>query len=274
MIHEATEPPPPRGVLLTTRGGAGRIVADNPGPMTYHGTNTYLVDDDASGLLTIIDPGPDLAPHIDAVAAACTGRACRILLTHTHADHAGAAPALRARVQAPIWGWHRPWAGPPPDHALADGEETGSFRALHSPGHAPDHLVFEWRGGIVFTGDHVMGWSTTVVSPPDGDMTAYMESLRRLTGRGHACYLPAHGPAIASPESYTQGLLKHRLLRERQVLEALSATATTLPALTRLLYPSLAAPLLPAAERSTLAHLLKLERDDRARQDGGGWCAV
>ena len=175
-----TESQPPRGVATDILPGIRRIVADNPSVMTYFGTNTYLLDG-ADGL-TVIDPGPDQPAHVrDILAAAGEVAIHRILLTHGHGDHAGAAASLRAATGAPIFGCQR--AQTPPDTGLADGGEVAGLRAVFTPGHAGDHLCFAATVGshkILFSGDHVMSWSSSIVNPPDGDMRDYYGSLKRL----------------------------------------------------------------------------------------------
>ena len=160
--------------------------------MTYHGTNSWLLEE-ADGL-TVIDPGPEDAAHMAALLAASGGRVRRIVLTHTHSDHLGAAAGLRAATGAPIFGWGAPWqAGFVPDQALGDGERVGGLTAIHTPGHASDHVCFAWDQGGLFSGDHVMSWNTSIVSPPDGDMAAYMASLRLLMGREDGAFYCGHG---------------------------------------------------------------------------------
>ena len=265
------EPEPARLVPLAVQPGLSRIVAPNPGPMTYHGTNTWLVEE-ADGL-TVIDPGPNDAAHLSAIIA--MGPIRRILLTHTHPDHLGGAPALKSATGAPIYGWGKPWAPDfTPDMALADGESIGPFTVLHTPGHASDHLCFAYDGGILFSGDHVMSWSTSIVSPPDGDMTAYMESLRRLLVRSDTLYLGGHGPPLPQPAKLVRAMLLHRISREMAVLHALSDTPLREEDLVSLLYGNLAQDLLRPAANVVGAHLLKLSAEGRAEQRGEGWIRV
>ena len=234
--------------------------------MTYTGTNTWVVDG-ADGL-TVIDPGPDDAAHLAAVAR--LGRVVRVVLTHTHPDHADGAPALRAMTEAPIHAFAPCWAaGFVPDVPLADGSRVGPMVALHTPGHASDHLCFALDGtGVLFTGDHVMSWSTSIVSPPDGDMAAYMAGLRRLLARDDTLYLCGHGPPLADPLPLVRGMLSHRAAREVAVLTALRRGPATEAALVADVYPGLEVPLVPAARRSLLAHLQKLVREGRVVLDG------
>ena len=269
------EAEPPRLVSLAVRPGISRMVAPNPGPMTYHGTNTWLIEGEDG--LTVIDPGPDDPDHLDAIRK--VGPVARILLTHTHPDHLAGAPALQATTGAPILGWGKPWApGFAPDIALQDGQSIGAFTALHTPGHASDHLCFALPGGILFSGDHVMSWSTSIVSLPDGDMAAYMDSLRLLLARNDTLYLGGHGPPLENPGSLVRAMLLHRVSRENAVMSALSQSPCTAEHLVELLYGNLAPELLRPAARVVGAHLAKLGREGKAAQlgdrDGGGWVSA
>ena len=248
------------------------MVAPNPGPMTYTGTNTWLVECEDG--LTVIDPGPDDAAHVAAIAA--QGRVARIVLTHTHPDHLAGAPALRAATGAPIVGWHAPWDRSfVPDIPLADGARAGPLLALHTPGHASDHLCFALEGtGVLFTGDHVMSWSTSIVSPPDGDMAAYMASLRLLLAREDTLYLCGHGPPLPQPMGLVRGMLSHRAGREAAILAALRRGPTDIDDMVGAMYAGVEPGLHPAARRSVLAHLLKLEGEGRAARTGEQWRAA
>ncbi len=263
-----TEPEPPRFIPLAVRPGIRRIVAPNPGPMTYHGTNTWLLEGDDG--LTVIDPGPNEPAHIQAIAD--SGPIARIVLTHTHKDHFEAALPLQAMTGAPIAGWARPWVQNfLPDIPLADGDRIGALTAWHTPGHASDHLCFALADGTLFTGDHVMSWSTSIISPPDGDMGAYMASLRLLLTRNATIYLAGHGPALENPQPLVRAMLAHRATRESAVLGALSADPRSEADLVNVLYSGLAPNLVRAASRTVLAHLLKLAKEGRARQTPEGW---
>jgi glyoxylase-like metal-dependent hydrolase (beta-lactamase superfamily II) len=265
-----TESEPVRGALLPAASGIGRIVAPNPGPMTYHGTNSWLLEEPDG--FTVVDPGPDDPAHVAALLAATGGRVRTILLTHTHHDHLGATAALQAKTGAPVLAWGTPWAKNfTPTRALADGEPIGSLTALHTPGHASDHLCFAHPSGILFTGDHVMSWSTSIVSPPDGDMLAYMDSLRRLLARDDTLYLPGHGPPLTDPALLVRGMLGHRMMRESAIVRCLEVGQATEEALVAALYTGLAPHLFPAAARSVLAHLLKLQAEGRAECRDGDW---
>jgi glyoxylase-like metal-dependent hydrolase (beta-lactamase superfamily II) len=250
---------PPRGVKLPVLPGISRIVADNPGVMTYHGTNTYLVAGDDG--LTVIDPGPDSAAHVaDILAAAGGAKVARIVLTHTHSDHCGAVPALAAATGAPVYGHGGKLA---PDVRLADGAAFAGFTALHTPGHAADHLCYEYRLAdgrkILFSGDHVMSWSSSIVNPPEGDMRDYYHALERLLARDDEIYLGGHGPLLAQPRALVVEMLAHRRFRERTILEALGEQSWAVAHLAAKLYNKADAYLKLAAQRNVLAHMLKLK---------------
>ncbi len=267
-----TEPEPERGAALAVQPGIRRVVAANRGPMTYHGTNTYLID--APGGLIILDPGPDDPAHVAAVLAAA-GPVARILLSHTHHDHLGAAPAMRAATGAPVHAWHDP-AAPEfmPDVRLRDGDMVDGWQAVFTPGHAADHLCFAGPDGVLFSADHVMSWSSSVVSPPGGVMADYFASLCRLLARGDRMYLPGHGPPLPDPLPFVQDLLAHRQAREDAIVAALGAAPLTTKALTDLLYSQVDERLRRAAERNVLAHLLKLRDEKRAADSREGWVAA
>ena len=271
----SSEPEPARGVATPVLPGVRRIVADNPGPMTYHGTNTFLLDGPDG--ITVIDPGPDDAGHVAAIMAAAPTGIARILLTHTHADHWGGLPALRQATGAPVYAYAVS-ADPAftADKLLQDGDEVAGLTAVFTPGHAADHLCFAAADGVLFTGDHVMAWSSSVVSPPKGDMQAFMDSLNRLLTRDDRTYLSGHGPLLHDPHPYVETLLRHRLAREEAIAAAVGASAAPADAhgLTIALYAKANPVLLRAAERNVLAHLLKLERDGRIRRDGDLWLAA
>ena len=268
-----TEPTPARGALLPVRPGIGRIVADNPGRMTYHGTNTYLIED-ADGV-TVLDPGPDQPAHVADILRLSPGRIMRIVLTHTHRDHMGAVAALKAQTGAATHGWHRSAERSfVPDVALEDGDAVAGMQAVWTPGHAADHLCFARPDGVLFSADHVMGWSSSVVSPPGGDMAAYVASLQRLLGRQDALYLPGHGPAVPEPRAHVAALLQHRMAREAAIAQALQGQPCTTLGLVDALYSKIDPVLRMAAERNVLAHLQKLEREGRAACHGDEWRAA
>lgn len=259
-----TEPEPPRGQATQSAPGVRRLVANNPGPMTYHGTNTYLLEG-ADGL-TIVDPGPDDPAHLADILA--QGRIARIIVTHAHHDHYGALEALRAATGAPVFARAQSLR---PDHDLPDGAVLEGWTALHTPGHAPDHVCLARADGVLLSADVVMGWSTTVVSPPEGDMIAYFDSLARLSARQDQVFLPGHGPAIGDPAQYLRFLRDHRLGREQAILDALAREPSDIPSLVLALYLGLAERLRPMAARSVEAHLRKLEAESRAAERDGVW---
>ena len=266
------EPEPERGAVMPVVAGISRIVAPNPGPMTYFGTNTYLIEG-AHGF-SVLDPGPASEAHLRAVLAATGGRVARIMLSHTHRDHLDGLPALRAATGAPAYGFHASAAADfSPDRPLRDGDAVGEWTAIHTPGHAADHLCFARADGVVFTADQVMSWSTSIVSPPNGNMADYLASLRRLYARDDRLYLPGHGPPIPEPRRFVRALIDHRVMRENAILSALRGTERTARELVEALYANIPAHLHGPAERSVLAHLEKLEAEGRAVREGDGWRA-
>ncbi len=261
-----------------------RVLAPNPSPFTHTGTQGYVVGDAAS--VAVIDPGPDDARHRAALLRAIDGRAVRaILCTHNHRDHSPGAAPLAAETGAPVVGC-APLAvagdaafdtGYAPDAVLADGERVEgdgwSLQAVATPGHTSNHLAFALpQAQALFSGDHVMGWSTSIVSPPDGDMGAYMASLERLLGRDDAVYYPGHGDAVEQPQRWVRSMLGHRRAREGQILRLLGGgDGLAVPAMAARMYAGIEARLLPAAERSTLAHLIELGRRGEAAEREGLW---
>ena len=277
----------PYAICETLEPGVARLLARNPSPFTYYGTQTYLVGEER---LVVIDPGPDLPDHVDAIVAALNGRPlAAIACTHTHRDHSPASRALKAATGAPIIGC-APLAlesvGPradasfdkhyAPDRILSDGEAIDldggkQLAAVATPGHTSNHLCFEY-GDALFTGDHVMGWSTTVVVPPDGDMGTYMQSLDKLRRRSDRIYYPAHGPAVTKPNQLVRGMMGHRLQRERQILRLIAERPRCIPDIVANAYPGLDPRLVPAAGGSVLAHLMDLERRGLVEvQEGDTW---
>ena len=268
--------------------GVARLLAPNPSAFTYTGTQSYLVGDFE---VVVIDPGPALSDHIEALLAAIAGRpVVAIACTHTHRDHSPAATALKAATGAAIVGCAAlaiDTVGPradasfdfdyAPDRVLADGEaimvDGRSLTAVATPGHTSNHLCYEF-GDALFTGDHVMGWSTTVVVPPDGDMAAYMASLDKLRHRKDRLFYPAHGPAVTRPQQIVRGMLGHRMQREKQILRLVGEGRDTIPAIVARAYPGLDPRLVPAAGGSVLAHLVDLERRGVVSLDGETWTAA
>jgi glyoxylase-like metal-dependent hydrolase (beta-lactamase superfamily II) len=262
-----------------------RLLAPNPSAFTFTGTQTHIV---GRGEVAVIDPGPDIASHVEALLAATAGeRIAAIVCTHTHRDHSPAAGALKEATGAPIIGC-APLAldvagedeafdpGYAPDRVLADGESVAgpgwTLEALATPGHTSNHLCFALpQERALFSGDHVMGWSTSIVSPPDGDMGAYLASLEKLLGRADGIYYPAHGPAVDSPAKLVRGLILHRKQREAGIVAQLGEGQGTVPSIVARLYQAVDPRLHPAAERSVLAHLIDLEHRGIALQSGGAW---
>jgi glyoxylase-like metal-dependent hydrolase (beta-lactamase superfamily II) len=275
-------------VLDEIEPGIARVLAHNPSAFTYYGTQTYVVGDDE---VAVIDPGPDDPAHLDALVDSVGGRRlAAILCTHTHRDHSPAARPLSERTGAPVIGC-APLAleavGPradasfdgdySPDRVLEDGErievDGRSLIAVATPGHTSNHLCFAW-GDALFTGDHVMGWSTTVVVPPDGDMADYMASLDKLRKRGDRIYFPAHGPPVTNPAQYVRHLVGHRLQREAQILRLVTERPRNIEDIVTNAYPGLDSRLTAAAGGSVHAHLLDLERRGSVVQDEDLWTAT
>jgi glyoxylase-like metal-dependent hydrolase (beta-lactamase superfamily II) len=267
-----TEPEPVRGTLLTVAPGIDRIVAGNAGAMTYWGTNTYVVT--TRGGTAVIDPGPDDPTHIAAILAAVP-RIDLILVTHHHRDHRGAVPALKAASGSAVYAGG-PGDDPPfaPDTELKDGMSIHGLEAVHTPGHAPDHFCFGLGDGTLFSGDHVMGWASTSIFPPGGDMAVYIRSLELLRARGDRLLLPGHGPAITDPTPHIDLLLRNRLAREQAILAALHEGKSTASGLVNALYTLRDERLQRPAERTVLAHLIKLESEGQASCEGEWWSAV
>jgi glyoxylase-like metal-dependent hydrolase (beta-lactamase superfamily II) len=244
-----------------------RQVAGNPGPYTLEGTNTWIVGRNPS---VVIDPGPDDAKHLAAVASAA-GPTLAILITHHHSDHEEGAAALAAMLGAPIRAWRRA----PGRLRLRDGDELavggGTLRAVHTPGHTRDHLCFLGEPGrLLFTGDTVLGRGSTVIEPPDGDLSAYLASLERILALEPRVLHPGHGPTVHDAGARLRAYLDHRRERERQVLGLLDDGPASAAALALRIYPRLPAGLGEGATRTTYAHLLKLEHDGVLDRTGRG----
>ena len=242
--------------------------------MTYNGTNTWLVD--WSGGTAVIDPGSEDPAHLEAVLQEAGGRLSHILLTHTHRDHLAGAGTLSRMSGAPVAGY-RTSAEPAfaPDIGLEDGDAIAGLVAVHTPGHAMDHLCLAHPDSILFSGDHVMGWSTSVVPPPPhGDLATFIGQLERVRDRGDRMLLSAHGPAIMAPRSLVQSLLEHRHARERSIAAILTTEPVSFETVLNRAYINLKTPLLAAARANLLSHLIKLEAEGHVVHDTDGWRAV
>jgi glyoxylase-like metal-dependent hydrolase (beta-lactamase superfamily II) len=288
---------PLHGVLEDVAPGIRRIVAANPGPYTFRGTGTYVL---GRGEVAIIDPGPNDERHIATLIRQLAGEVItHVLVTHTHPDHSPGCVPLRAHTNAPTYGF-----GP---HPAAEHEGEGSSEesgdrtftpdgvlrhgdfvhgtgwraeAIHTPGHISNHLCFRVEltaaphERVLFSGDHVMGWSTSVISPPHGDLREYLESLALLRGAGDARYWPTHGTTITKPDEFVDALIAHRHHRTEQIVELLRVTPKTVEALVESMYVGLDPRLVKAAGRSVLAHLVDLERRGNLSTDGTTYTLV
>ena len=300
------EDPPPYGNVEQLSPLVRRVVANNPSMFTYHGSGTFIIGPSGnSDQVAIIDAGPADDDHVEAVLRAVEGqRVTHLLVTHTHPDHSPATAAIQAVTGAPTFGFgpHPPEAIRAHDERVRkaieageepeseDGEGAGdrdfvpdvvtrdgdvvagqgfTFEALHTPGHISNHLCFALQEeDTLFTGDHVMGWSTTVVPAPDGDLNHYLANLRRLLERPEAIYRPTHGPAITNPVSYVSSLIEHREHRERQIIDALANGPRNIESIVADLYADVDKKLHKAAAAVVYAHLLALSRSGRAVTDG------
>lgn len=282
QAEDPKTPPPTPGVAEELEVGLRRVLAPNPSPMTHWGTNTYLI---GTREIAVIDPGPDDPAHLEAILAATRGARLRhILVTHAHRDHSTLAPRLAAATGAPVLGFGPPEAGRSavmqrlaaeglsgggegvdagfaPDATLSDGERLAgpnwSLTAHWTPGHFAGHLAFAWEDRV-FTGDLVMGWASTLISPPDGDVAAFMTSCASLKALGARVFHAGHGAPIANPADRLDWLIDHRRQREAQILDALGPTPQGIGTLTRRIYTDTPPALLPAAERNVFAHLIDL----------------
>jgi glyoxylase-like metal-dependent hydrolase (beta-lactamase superfamily II) len=260
-----------------------RVIARNPSVFTFHGTGTYII---GQGQVAIIDPGPADPAHIAAILAAVRNETVsHILITHTHRDHSPGAALLKAQTGAKTYGF-----GPHPtlesrekieegadrafrpDVTIGEGDVvTGqgwTFDAVHTPGHLPNHLCFALREEqALFSGDHVMGWSTSVIAPPEGDMAEYLASLEKLLPREDRLFYPTHGPPVPEPQAFVRSFIEHRQQREAAILACLKRDNGRIPQIVAEIYRDLDPRLRPAAGRSVLAHLIKLVREDRVVAD-------
>ena len=274
------------GVLEEIAPNIRRIVAPNPGPFTFKGTGTYVV---GHGNVAVIDPGPYIPEHVDALLAALDQEEItHQLITHTHVDHSPAASLVKERTGAPTYGFGPHGSGRyekdakveeggdldfVPDRVLKDGEilngDGWSLECIHTPGHTSNHLCFAYRdGNALFSGDHVMGWSTTIVSPPDGDMREYLNSLRCLSERNEQIFYPTHGAPIEEPKRFIRGLIGHRKMRERQIISVLENGKNCIPDMIPEMYKGLDPRLIPAAQRSVYAHVIDLIERGRIAAQG------
>ncbi len=284
---------PPPGQAVTLQPGLRRILAPNPSPMTYRGTNTYLL---GTGDVAVIDPGPLDRSHLDAILNALMPgqRISHIFVTHSHLDHSPLARPLSRQTGAPILAFGGPTAGRSavmarlaaqglagggegidvqfrPDVELADGEsiegDGWALDVIHTPGHLGNHIALGW-GNICFTADHVMGWASSLVSPPDGDLTDFMAACRKLRAGTWSIFHPGHGAPISDPAARLDWLIAHRQAREVQILEALDQAPGTARHLAERIYVDTPAALLPAAERNVFAHLVDLAGKGRVAPQG------
>ena len=268
-----------------------RVVARNPSAFTFHGTGTYIV---GRGEVAVIDPGPDLPEHLAAIEAAIAGeRVSHIVVTHTHLDHSPLSRPLKARTGAPIFGFGPHGGGRHegpeveeggdmdfvPDMVLRHGAVLSgkgwTLEAVHTPGHTSNHLCFALaEENALFSGDHVMGWSTTVVSPPDGNMRDYLASLDVLMARTEEVYWPTHGAAIPDPRRFVRALAGHRRAREAQIADCIRAGLCTIPEMVERMYQAVPRNLHGAARHTVLAHLIHMVETRRAAADDGAATAA
>lgn len=269
--------------------GIRRVIARNPSEFTLYGTNTFILGE--SGPLAIVDPGPASQEHVDAVLNAVDGaEVSHIFVTHTHRDHSPAADILAAETGAATCGYgphptgrKEDGGGAPvedgpdltfvPQHRLADGETVAGpdweIEAVHTPGHMSNHMCYALAGrGILFSGDHVMAWATSVISPPDGCLLSYMNSLNKVLGRPEAIFLPSHGPAIEDPETVVAAHIAHRDARTRQILDKLAQGPAKIPEIVEAIYEELDPRLIQAARLSVLAHLIYLRKEGLVAAQG------
>jgi glyoxylase-like metal-dependent hydrolase (beta-lactamase superfamily II) len=279
----------PYGVLTRLSPLVSRVLAPNPGPFTFKGTGVYLVG--AQETVAVIDPGPDIAEHVSALKRVIgPRRVSHILVTHSHRDHSPAAAVLKSWSGAPVYGL--------PDHAAPSRQEGAvdeahdhdfvpdvmvhdgmriagegfSFECVATPGHTANHVCYGlMEEKALFSGDHVMGWSTSVIAPPDGDMGQYIDSLEKLLAREEGLFYPTHGSPIADSKGWVRQLIAHRREREQQILAVLRGGESSAAQLVSQLYPDIAPALQPAAAHQVNAHLLHLAEKGEVARDGGAW---
>jgi glyoxylase-like metal-dependent hydrolase (beta-lactamase superfamily II) len=264
-----------------------RVLAHNPGPFTFKGTGVYIVGNTD---VAVIDPGPIIPEHLDALKRALDGkRVTHILVTHTHNDHSPAAQPLKEWTGAKTYAYGPHGSGKAedgvkveeggdmaflPDVRVKDGDVIKgngfTFECVYTPGHTSNHMCFALREEkALFTGDHIMGWSTTVVTPPDGDMAQYMASVRKLLARDDEILYPTHGAPVTDPKPFLEAYLDHRLDRERQILACIKEGVATIPEMVARMYVDVDKRLHPAASRSVLAHLIQLTNEGRVTLNDG-----
>lgn len=263
------------GVLEQVSPNVRRLIAHNPSPFTYAGTGTYVV---GRGAVAVIDPGPASAEHIDNLMRGLGNESVsHILITHTHLDHSPGARLLKERTGSKTYGFGPHGGSERPEDKVEEGADFAfvpdvrmshgevisgqgfEIEAVHTPGHCSNHLCFQLRDEkLLFSGDHVMGWSTSVISPPDGSMVDYLRSLNLLLGRDDVRYLPTHGPAIEDPKPLVAAFIAHRHAREAQIVECLGGGPSTIQDMVPKMYAAVAKQLYPAAARSVYAHVLHM----------------
>ena len=277
---------PAYGESVEVASGIRRVLARNPNPFTFHGTGTYIV---GRGQVAVIDPGPALDDHVKAILEATKGETItHILVTHTHNDHAPAAAPLKAATGAVVMGCGPHGSGRHgdgvdveeggdrsyvPDVQLGDGERVTvgglTFEAVYTPGHTSNHVCFSVSGAqAFFPGDHVMGWSTTVIAPPDGDMADYLRSLGKLLALPEVPYYPTHGNPIGRPHDFVRALIAHRHAREAQIEACIARGLSMIAEMVPVIYSEVDARLHPAASRSVLAHLQHMVATGRVACEG------
>lgn len=262
------------------------VLSPNPSAFTFKGTGTYII---GHGNVAVVDPGPLIEDHVEALKRALGDETVtHILITHTHNDHSPAAQPLKEWSGAPTYGYGPHGAGKfeqgivveeggdldfVPDVEVRDGDviegDGWSVECVYTPGHTSNHICYQLREEkALFPGDHVMGWSTTIVSPPDGDMTEYMASVRRLLDRDDEIYWPTHGAPITEPKPFLEALIAHREDREQQVLDCIGRDIGSIKDMVPVMYAGLDPRLFPAAERSVFSHVIKLADEGRVTSDG------
>ncbi len=303
-IDHLFEDKPPYGVTEQVSPLVRRVMAENPSVFTYYGTGTFIVGPPEGGTVAIIDPGPDEDDHIEALLKAVDGqKVSHLLITHTHPDHSPAAAAVKEATGASTFGFgtHPELAIKAYEKRVAkaieegkepepeDGEGAGdrsfvpdvyisdneiikgdgfTFEALHTPGHISNHLCFSFKEeSTLFSGDHVMGWSTTVIPAPDGDLNDYLKNMRRLTNREENIYRPTHGPAISNPIPYVESLIAHREKRSQQILDELSKGPAPIMSIVAEIYKDVDEELHKAAAASVYSHLIALIKDERVTNE-------